>query len=53
MFGKLSQIGNMQEFGRAVRKERAVQLIDHEDEDIRLFHCAGPLASVGTRNGGR
>src|SRR5690606_1208781 len=52
-FGKLSQMRSVEKIGRAVRKEGAVQLVDHEDEDIRLFHCAEPLAGVETRKGGR
>jgi hypothetical protein len=29
----------VKEFGRAIREERSVELVDHEDEDIRARHA--------------
>ncbi|MGO7426548.1 hypothetical protein ACCT09_44090, partial [Rhizobium ruizarguesonis] len=40
----------MQKIGRAVGKESAIQLIDHQDEDIRTRHVK--LSPVVSKAGG-
>jgi hypothetical protein len=41
----------MQEIGGTIRKKRTVELVDHDDEDIRppRHRCAFRLASVISR----
>ena len=48
---KRLQVWRMQEFGGTIRKKRAVELVDHDDEEIRpaRHRCAFCLASFVSR----